>query len=138
MVWALLALLGVPIWLVLGGLGAALWSRKQFQANPDVFPLRVRLLEEGVAGKWSAKMHGRWVHDVFLANTGLALVKTDAYPVVSHGPAPAPDPARCKGLGDHLVALMVTIDDGRVYELATSVDNAALLTLPFDLDATTA
>ncbi len=82
-------------------------------------------------------MHGRWAHDVFLANKGIALVKTEAYPVVSHGPAPAPDPGRCKGLGDDLVAITVTVDDGAVYELATAAEHAELLTLPFDLDLTT-
>jgi len=34
---ALLALLGVPIWLLIGMVGAALWSRRRFAQGPGVF-----------------------------------------------------------------------------------------------------
>lgn len=136
MVWALLAILGVPIWLVLGALGGSLLSRRNFQSNPEVFATRVRKFEAGMPNKWSGKLHARWVHDVLLANKGLALVHTDAYPIVSVGPAPAPDPGECKGLGDAPVAMTVTTDEGAVYEIAAAGENAELLALPFDHDPT--
>ncbi|MGI9667890.1 MAG: hypothetical protein ACR2N2_12485 [Acidimicrobiia bacterium] len=134
MFWALMALLGVPIWLVVGGLVAALLSRRNFQSQPNVFATRVRRIEAGLPAKWSHKLHARWVHDVLLANKGLALVVTDAYAIVSVGPAAAPDPGECKGLGDSPVAMTVQTDEGEAFEIAASRDQAELLALPFDHD----
>jgi hypothetical protein len=43
MIWALPAILGVPLRLVVGGLAASLWSRRQFRNSPGVFRTKVRL-----------------------------------------------------------------------------------------------
>ena len=74
MIWALLAIIGVPIWLVVGALTAALVSRRRFQAQPGVFRLKER---ESGRDKWPRRTaYGRVVHDVFVLNKGLALVRT--------------------------------------------------------------
>jgi hypothetical protein len=57
MIWALLALLGVPIWLVLGGLCGALVSRRWFRAQPEVFALSFR--EHGDDGWPRTLAYGR-------------------------------------------------------------------------------
>ena len=131
MIWALLALLGIPIWLILGALAAAFFSRRNFKAKPGVFPLRVREIEAGEPGKWSGKLHARWVHDVLLANKGLGLNLTAAYPVASTATADPPEPSECKGFGDDLVGLTVQTDSGTTYELGTARENVKLLHQPF-------
>lgn len=57
MIWATLAFLGVPIWLVVGALIGALFSRHQFRAQPDVVPL---LFREAGDEKWPRRLaYGR-------------------------------------------------------------------------------
>jgi hypothetical protein len=75
MIWALLAFLGVPIWLILGILGGAIWNRRTFQHRPGVFKLAKR--EVGAAG-WKRKsvVHARCISNVLVTNGGLALVRT--------------------------------------------------------------
>ncbi len=132
MIWALLALLGIPIWLIVGALTAAFFTRRNFKARPGVFPLRVRQTKAGETdSKWSGKLHARWVHDVLLANKGIGLNLTTAYPVESSSTTEPPNPSECKGLGDDLVAITVHTDSGTTYELGTSRENAKLLVQPF-------
>jgi hypothetical protein len=75
MIWALLALLGVPIWLIVGILGGAIWNRRTFQRRPGVFKLAKR--EVGATG-WKRKsvVHARSISNVLVTNGGLALVRT--------------------------------------------------------------
>ncbi len=80
MIWALLAILGVPIWLVVGALGGALWSRRRFRSQPGVFPAAVRARGDN---SWPrAGSYGRLVRDVLVVNRGLALVRTEFYPII--------------------------------------------------------
>ncbi len=79
MVWALLAVLGVPVWLIVGALGAALWSRRSFAQQPGVFRAKVRPATEE---SWPRRtVHVRVVHDVLVVNSGLALVRTAVHGV---------------------------------------------------------
>lgn len=83
MIWILLAALGVPIWLVVGGLLSALWNRRRVRHTPDAFPCKLRTLsaDDGY-GRWSrGTASGRWVHDVLLLHEGLALARTVTLPV---------------------------------------------------------
>ena len=43
MVWALLYVLGVPLWLIAGALLRSFWSRRKFKQAPGVFPYKVRV-----------------------------------------------------------------------------------------------
>ena len=67
---AILAIIGVPIWLVVGVLALAFWSRRKFQKAPGVFPCRVReVLGPGEEAAWCRpESHGRWVHDVIVSS----------------------------------------------------------------------
>lgn len=119
MIWAILALLGVPIWLVVGALAGALISRRRFRSQPGVFPLLMR--EHGEA-EWPRRCaYGRYVHDVLLVNSGLALVRTRVWAVDRVGPCALTAPIR--KLVDPRCWL-VTLDDGRQHELAVAADDA--------------
>ena len=81
MIWATLAFLGVPIWLVLGALIGAIFSRHRFRAQPNVIPLLFRATHQD---KWPRRVaYGRYVHNVLIVNHGLAQIRTSVH-VVEH------------------------------------------------------
>jgi hypothetical protein len=114
MIWATLAFLGVPIWLVVGALIGAMFSRRQFRAQPDVVPLMFRAVDDN---KWPRGLaYGRYVHNVLIVNHGLAQIRTAVHVV---------DNVERLDLGDttfkHIddpIAFTVRLDDGSEYELA--------------------
>jgi hypothetical protein len=126
---ALFLLVGVPIWLVIGMLGAGLWARRRFTRLPGVFKCKLRTTSGdagGIDDDWPRlPVFARWVHDVLLVHRGLALVRNLALPVatVTAGPAPAP-PEQVKGLGTAPVVLTARLDSGAVVEVAASREDA--------------
>jgi hypothetical protein len=133
MIWALLYLLGVPLWLVIGALLFALWARSQVKGAPGVFPCKVRLASgafPGLKETWRPfASYGRWVHDVLIVHSGLSLVRSQALPVAAPVRAVMPaDPGQVKRLGEHPVVLAVRLDNGAVVELAAEKDGDRLLT----------
>jgi hypothetical protein len=118
MIWATLAVLGVPIWLVVGALAGALFSRHRFKAQPDVFSL---LFREAGEEKWPRRLaYGRYVHNVLIVNHGLAQIRTSVH-VVEHVDRLDLGETTFKHIGDP-IAFTIRLDDGDVYELA--VDRA--------------
>ena len=131
MIWALLAILGVPLWLVAGALGAAVWNRSRVTNEAGSFTIRLRSVHGVSHGTWSRKARARWMHDVLIVSRGPGLGQTSGYPVASQARAPHPDPATCKGLGDAPIALSIGTDHGDSFEIAAAADDADLLFLPF-------
>jgi hypothetical protein len=113
-IWATLAFLGVPIWLVLGALAGALYSRHQFKAQPDVVSL---LFREVGDDKWPRRVaYGRYVHNVLIVNHGLAQIRTSIH-VVEHVELIDLGDATFKQFDDP-IAFGIRLDDGDEYELA--------------------
>jgi len=76
MIWATLAFLGVPIWLVVGALTGAMVSRHNFRAQPAVVPLMFRAADDD---KWPRGLAcGRYVYNVLIVDHGLAQIRTSA------------------------------------------------------------
>ena len=124
MIWAALAMLGVPIWLVVGALGGALFNRHRFKSLPDVIPL---LFREAGEDKWPRRpAYGRYVHNVLIVNQGLALVRTSVH-VVEHVDRLDLGDTTTKHFDDP-IAFVLRLDDGDGYELAIErADNPALV-----------
>jgi hypothetical protein len=119
MIWALLAILGVPIWLVVGALSGALISRRRFRAQDDVFALSRR--EHG-EDNWPRRLaYGRYVHDVLLTNSGLALVRTAVEPVAHMDRLPL-DGAEGKLVDPQ--AWTVTLENGQRFAIAVAAADA--------------
>ena len=122
----------MPIWLVVGALGGALWSRRQFRRAPEVFPCKVRLLSGSEdPGQWSRTVgYARWVHDVLLVHAGLALVRSRALPVAGlDGTVSTLPEERVKG--DAAVSIRARLDDGSVVEVAAPGSVRETLVGPF-------
>lgn len=114
MIWATLAFLGVPIWLVVGGLIGAMFSRHHFRAQPDVVPLLFRAAGDD---KWPRRLaYGRYVHNVLIVNHGLAQIRTSVH-VVEHVDRLDLGDTIFKHIDDP-IAFAIRLDDGSDYELA--------------------
>ena len=136
MLWALLALLGVPLWLVAGGLGLTLWQRSKFKKKEGVFPTKMRLASgtaPGVSEKWPPmSSFALWVHDVLLVHKGLGLMSTFPLGVEApEGSAESADPEEVKRLGDQPVLLRFRLDDGAVLEMAVPEESQKVAQGPF-------
>ncbi|MFC2037569.1 hypothetical protein ACFLYD_06350 [Chloroflexota bacterium] len=136
MIWAILAVLGVPIWLVVGGLGTVLWIRSRSKKAPGVFPAKIRLRSgsfEGISEKWTPMpISALWVHDVLLVHKGLALVRTIPLPVAEAvGTVQEANPSEIKRLGEQPALLTFRLDNGAELELATPGDSSSVALGPF-------
>ena len=136
MLWILMAILGVPIWLVVGGLTATLLNRRRFKRSPDVFPMKLRLVSgdfKYAKEKWPRPTnYGRWVHDVLLMNKGLGLVPTIAIGVkdLTESEQKA-DTEAVKGLGENPVIFLLELDDGAHVQFAVPAEAIELARGPF-------
>jgi len=132
MIWAILALLGVPIWLVVGGLAAMLLSRSRFKKREGVFPAKMRQ-GSGAGANWPRMSnYALWVHDVLLVHKGLGLLQTVPLGVAGvEGPAEIAPPQEVKGLGEHPVLLRFRLDDGDVLQMAVPGNSQKLAQGPF-------
>jgi hypothetical protein len=118
MIWALLAILGIPIWLIVGALGGALLARRRFQAQSGVFRLKQRAAGQD---KWPRRVvYGRMIHDVLVVNKGIALARTTfcgVRSVTDHGRDEPVAPF------DEAVVFELTFDDGS--RVLVAVDGTA-------------
>jgi hypothetical protein len=119
-IWALLAILGVPLWLVVGLLVGVILSRRSFQRQGGVFTLKAR--SEGAA-KWPRGLiYGRQVRDVLVTTRGAALLRTEFNAVDQVADLALDD--RPKKPAD-AVGRLVTLADGTRLEVAVSGHDAA-------------
>ena len=78
MIWALLALLGIPIWFIAAVLVVAFRNRSSVRSSPDVFEF-----VERKGDGWARRPgYARMVSDVVIVHVGLALIRTDARQVI--------------------------------------------------------
>lgn len=111
MIAIILAVLGVPLWLVVGAFGGALWSRRRFLARPGVF--RLKQLDDG---SWPRRpAFGQLVHDVLVVNTGMALVRTTVSGIAAVSTVDATDTPPPEGFD---AVFRVLLDDGSTAVLA--------------------
>jgi hypothetical protein len=136
MLWATLALLGVPLWIVAGGLAVMFWSRSKFKKQDGVFATKMRLESgsaPGVGEKWPPmSSFALWVHDVLLVHKGLGLMNTSPLGVAGlEGSGEGVDPEEVKRLGENPVILRFRLDNGAVLQMAASGEALELVQGPF-------
>jgi hypothetical protein len=126
LVATVLALLGIPIWLLIGALIGALFSRRNFKAQPDVVPMMHRAAGDE---KWPrGPGYGRYVNNVLVVNHGFAQIRTSVHVVETVEPLDLGD-TTFKHIVDP-IACTVRLDDGSDYEIAIARANNILVPVP--------
>ena len=129
MIWAILAAVGVPLWLCAAGILTLVARNRTLRKRPDNIP--VRMLRPGQR-RWRPG-HGIWVHDVFLFRASPAawseavLWAQDASARAANGD----ERGQLHRVGDEPLVATLTLDDGQMIKLATSGDREAALLGPF-------
>ena len=129
MIWALLILLGVPLWLcALGILGLVLRNRRLRKRYGDI-PVRVRRPGKK---RWT-RGHAIWVADVFAWRGSPAAWDEElrqAYGATLRDADPA-ERRKLRHLGENPAIGTLTLVDGDALEVAAAADRSAALLGPF-------
>lgn len=132
MIWVILALLGVPLWLVAVGILVVLFNNRRLRKRYGNIPVRVKRPGKG---RWR-RGHAIWVSDVF-AWRGSPAAWDEDLEHVSGVRLRSPDPEERKKLhrlgDDFAIARMTTVDGGSLDVTARSESRTALLG-PFEAE----
>jgi hypothetical protein len=129
MIWAILAILGVPLWLCAAGILTLLLRNRGLRKRPGNVPVRVHPANKK---RWTPG-HGVWIHDVF-AFRGLPAAWKEALAWASDASArEATEQERKKlhRIGDEPVVVTITLREGGTIELATGANHKDELLGPF-------
>jgi hypothetical protein len=120
MIWAILAIFGVPLWLCAIAILTLVKRNRELRKRPGNVPVRVRQ-----AGKtrWMPA-HALWVSDVLAYRGSPAAWKEGLFRVTaaSERSADAEERKHLRRIGDDPVIATLTVDDG---ETANQIDVAA-------------
>ncbi len=135
MVWALLALVGVPLWLCALGILTLLNGNRRLRKRPGDIP--ARLLMPG-KHRW-VRGHAVWVSDVFAWRASPAAWEVYLEQIVeaTSRDATAAEKKALHRLGDAPVVGILVDSGGAVLRVATTRDHAANLLGPFAIGAGT-
>jgi hypothetical protein len=142
MIWAILAILGVPLWLIAIFLFVLLRSRSKVNRIPQSFPCKARAASGGVSGLTDSfpryKARGHWVHDVLILHGGNPfLIQTMPHGVAGlvHGPDAAERTIKhIKRIKDP-VSLRYRTDSGDMIEVVCAQDDLPRARGPFSATA---
>jgi hypothetical protein len=129
MIWAILALLGVPLWLCAGGILYLILTNRKLRKRRGDIPVRVRT--PGSA-RWK-RGHAIWVSDVFAWRGSPAAWNEELIQVISVD-LRSPDDEEAKKLrrlGDGSRIASLTGVRGVTYEVATDAEHGGALLGPF-------
>ena len=129
MIWAILAALGVPLWLCAIGIGMLLFHNRRLRKRYGDVPVRVRAPRKK---RWT-RGHGIWVSDVF-AWRGSPAAWSEELLWVSDATARAASREERKKLhrlGDEPAIATFVAADGETVEVAAAPEQASALLGPF-------
>jgi hypothetical protein len=130
MIWAILALVGVPLWLCAVAISVLVLRNRKLRKRPGSMPVRIRVAGKG---RWHPG-HGFWVHDVFAFRGSPAAWKESLVQVGSVAAAQPATEGQKKGLhrlgDDPVVASFALVPEGSL-QLAAHAEHASLLLGPF-------
>lgn len=129
MVWAVLAFLGVPLWLCALGIAVLVYRNKALRQRHGDIPVRV--LRVGKT-RWS-RGHAVWASDVFAWRGSPAAWQEELLHVVDAriGILEPGELKRLHRLGDNPVLVTVMTDEGDQVRVAAGADHRAALLGPF-------
>ena len=129
MIWAILALIGVPLWLCAAGILTLLLRNRGLGKRLGNLPVRVHTTGKR---RWSPG-HGVWIHDVF-AFRGLPAAWKEALVWSTEAEVRVPTDEERKKLhriGDEPVIVTLSLVDGETIELAGRAEHKDALLGPF-------
>ena len=128
MIWAILFLLGVPLWLCAAGILVLILNNRKLRTRYGNIPVRVKRPGKD---RWT-RGHAIWVSDVFAWRGSPAAWNEDLRHVIGVT-IRAPDPAERKKLhrlaDDPAIATMAV--EGETLEVATDTEHRSALRGPF-------
>lgn len=129
MIWAVLALLGVPLWLCALGILALVYRNRSLRRRHGDIPVRV---QRAGKSRWT-RGHAVWVSDVFAWRGSPAAWREDLVRVVGASARSATPEERklLHRLGDGPVAATLTTGQDGVLRVAASAEHRSALSGPF-------
>ena len=129
MVWALLVIVGVPLWLIAVGIALLVIRNRAVRKRPGNVPVRLR--PSGYA-RWHTG-HAVWVHDVFAFRGSPASWKEMLVWAVgaSSRPATADEKRKLRRIGDDPIVVTLALHPQGALQVATRSEHAATLLAPF-------
>src|ERR1017187_8745483 len=134
MLIALLAVLGVDLWVIVALLAVVLTRKRWVSRQPGAFKGAIRITEgyvPGLKAKWR-RGYSRWARDIlvwtkapFLFRTELVLAEALA------GQARAAKPGEVRRLGKHPAVVPLVVDGGARIEVAASAASRERAPWPF-------
>ena len=129
MIWAILLLIGFPLWLIGLGVTGLVVRNRALRHRPGNVPVRLRTHENE---RWHPG-HGVWVHDVFAfrgspAGWKEALVWAAG---AASRPATAAEKKKLHRIGDDPVVVTLALHPRGTIQLAARAEHAAALVAPF-------
>jgi hypothetical protein len=129
MIWAILAAVGVPLWLCAAGILTLLFRNRALRKRPGNILVRVHRPNKK---RWSPG-HGVWIHDVF-AFRGLPAAWQEALVWGSNASLRVANEQERKKLhriGDEPIIVTLSLVEGGTIELATHAEFRDALLGPF-------
>lgn len=138
MLIALLALLGIDLWIVFVLLVTVVLRRRWVKRHPGIFAGAIRVVDgtvEGLSPKWS-RGYGRWAGSVLVWTTRPFLLRNVLVPLDESGGPPRPaGPDEVKHLGEEPVVVTLRARGHGRLEAAARHDEVALALGPFATQA---
>ena len=128
-IWAILALIGVPLWLIAIALLMMFFRNRKLRKRPGNIPVRV--LRPGKK-RWTSG-HGLWVSDVFAWRGSPAAWDEDLFQVdgASLRIAGGEEQKKLHRIGDDPAVASFALADGTSLEVATRHEHRSALAGPF-------
>jgi len=131
---ALLAVLGVNLWVILALLAFVLARKRWVSRQPGAFKGAIRVVEGDVPGlgaKWK-RGYGRWVREILVWTKTPFLFRNELVPADAlAGDARAAQPGEVRRLGKHPTVVRLAADGGARIEVATLADGRERAAGPF-------
>lgn len=134
MIWALLALLGVPLWLCAAGILVVVLNNRRLRKRHGDIPVRVRRPGKQ---RWT-RGHALWVSDVIAWRGSPAAWREDLEQVIDVR-LRTPDPEeqkRLHRLGEGFTIATLATANGDTVAVATSPEQSSALLGPFEARTT--
>jgi hypothetical protein len=128
-IWAILVLLGIPLWLCAIGILTVVFQNRRLRKRPGNVPVRV--LRPGKR-RWTSG-HGVWVSDVFAWRGSPAAWREDLVQVsgASARTADVEERKKLHRIGDQPVIATFELAEGGTLEVATGAEHRSGLLGPY-------